>query len=271
MSVLGVIATFGFVSGMLSFETVPYYLDIPGTFYANFHIAYFYASETGFRLCGLFNEPGYFGTILALYLVASGLNIRKWENVSMMVAGILTLSAAFFLLIGSYWVLTHYKSKKMWFTFIIIIVSVMSIANYEFENQAINSTIQRFSLTNKDGIFNSENRAEAAFNNFYKSFVASDNFLTGLGGGYVAHMSLTVASYKVFIIDYGIVGFLIMFGSLLCSALHFALGNKYKVIYVLIFFLSATQRPLVFALPYFLALFGGLHYIKYQIEDPNKI
>lgn len=264
MGFCGIIAILGYITSLFPFEVLPYYLDIPGTYYINFHFAYFYASETGFRLCGLFNEPGYFGTLLALYLVTDGVKLKRWDNIIMFVAGIFTLSAAFFVLIFVYYIFTWYKSKMMWIVLAVILGIIISVANLDFGNQAVNSTIQRFSPSNKEGIFNMENRAEDAFNKFYQSFVMSEYFLTGMGSGYASKTSFSVLSYKSYVVDYGLIGTILILGSLFLSAYKFAYSNKIKVLYVFIFFLSVYQRPFVFALPYFLALYGGLLYIDYN-------
>lgn len=54
----------------------------------------------------------------------------------------------------------------MWIVLAVILGFIISVANLDFGNQAVNSTIQRFSPSNKEGIFNMENRAKMPLINF---------------------------------------------------------------------------------------------------------
>lgn len=53
-----------------------------------------------FRFNSIFDEPGYYGTIIALFLVLDNLNFQKKQNVILLAGGVLTLSLAFYLIIS---------------------------------------------------------------------------------------------------------------------------------------------------------------------------
>ena len=59
------------------------------------------------RLCGICNEPGYFGTICALILCASSLNLKKKSNIIILIAGFLTFSLAFIITLVIYLLLKY--------------------------------------------------------------------------------------------------------------------------------------------------------------------
>ena len=51
------------------------------------------------RLCGMYREPGFVGTIGALFLLGDKMSFRKWENVVILLACLCTFSLAFFVLL----------------------------------------------------------------------------------------------------------------------------------------------------------------------------
>lgn len=51
------------------------------------------------RLCGMFDEPGTIGTISALLLAARAFEIRRWQAIVLWIAGILSFSLAFVVLV----------------------------------------------------------------------------------------------------------------------------------------------------------------------------
>lgn len=53
-----------------------------------------------FRFNSIFDEPGYYGTIIALFLVLDNLDFSKRQNIILLAGGVLTLSFAFYLIIG---------------------------------------------------------------------------------------------------------------------------------------------------------------------------
>lgn len=105
IAAIGIIACLDFfVLHVLPHSIVPYYgANSGGAFYVNYILSYiiWYSGDT-FRLCGTFNEPGIFGTTMALMLVMDRINLRRWSNIILLTACCLTFSMACFaiLLIG---------------------------------------------------------------------------------------------------------------------------------------------------------------------------
>ena len=96
MSILGIIASFSFIFKLgLPYEIVPYYFG--DEYYINYYFAYLYwggSEGVVFRLCGLFNEPGYFGTVSAILLINEKLHLKRISNLLLFIAGFFTFSAA---------------------------------------------------------------------------------------------------------------------------------------------------------------------------------
>ena len=65
--------------------------------YRDYYVTSFVHIGSFIRACGFFNEPGFYGTIIALFLVIDGINLKKLDNVIILIAGVLTFSAAFYI------------------------------------------------------------------------------------------------------------------------------------------------------------------------------
>lgn len=93
---LGIVAYFDFLLGLgLPHSIEEYYIQRDNANYINYTFAYLFVEFDGIRLCGLFNEPGAFGTFLALFLILDGFNYKHYGNYLLLIAGCLTLSMAF--------------------------------------------------------------------------------------------------------------------------------------------------------------------------------
>lgn len=265
MSCGALIALVSFPLNLISYDIVPYYDErLEGHFYANFYFSYIYGSSTSFRLCGLFNEPGYFGTILALYLVSGGLNLKNKGDLIMLITGIFTFSLAFFFIIISYYFLRSWRSFNFWVSIAVISLSLICLSNFSFENASISGFSKRLSVESiKEGKLS---RTESDFDKSYSKFQNSVDYLFGIKLGSVASNNFHVTSYKIFIINYGIIGFVILYGTFLFVAVRYTHNTKSKLCFLIAFFLSVIQRPNVFNLPYFVCVFGGLLSIEYKFR-----
>ena len=93
-------------------SSVNYYIDNLGT-YRDYYVTSFVHIGSFIRACGFFNEPGFYGTIIALFLVIDGINLKKLDNVIILIAGVLTFSAAFYILLIGYAILKLVISKPV--------------------------------------------------------------------------------------------------------------------------------------------------------------
>lgn len=265
-SIFGIIGYMSFVLGIPLPNTVaPMYGDAGGS-YINYHFTYLDLSLDGLRLCGLFNEPGYFGTILALELMVENFNFRKVGNLFMLLAGILTASMAFFVLVGLYVFLNNItKPSKLLSIVVVAVVTVFVLLKANIlPQELVDHLVGRMKI--EDGKFVGDNRSSTGIDEFYESFLHSDQLWLGYGNKLPIDFE-TALSYKMHIIRYGLLGALLTWGVLLFSSLKIA-SRRWcwdKIVFIICFFVSIYQRPGIFLPFYFLILFGGLLYIdSYQ-------
>jgi hypothetical protein len=86
--------------------------------------------------------------------------------------------------------------------------------------------------------------------------------LFGYGDGYVSSLSLSgISTYKTYIINFGYLGFLLIFGTPFIIILRKSKMNIFAIAFLIAFFCSVYQRPDIFTMPYILILLGGVENI----------
>lgn len=256
------------------FRWVGYYSGNPDEQYVSYGLGFFYWNPYEFRICGHFNEPGFFGTIAALVLCADNLNFRKIGNWILFVAGCLTMSLAFFLIVLVYFVLKFLtlavKNPKLWFVVAAVLLFYFFVLpRIQTGNYTIDTFLQRFVIV--DGRLLGDNRTTDAFDALYEQFWLSDKRLFGYGDGYLKAQNVgQVLIYKVYVLEYGVIGFLLIFGTLLLNAVIRSGRNLNALYFTAVFALSIYQRPNVIRLIYFVLLFGGIANLLQQ-EQKEKI
>lgn len=258
-SFLGIIAYLSFVIGIpLPHTTVPLYGGSMGS-YINFGFTYLDFSFDGLRLCGLFNEPGYFGTILALTLIASGFNMKKISNIVMLIAGILTASMAFFILVGLYvFFVNIYKPKRLITILLVFFVSSFVLIKTGIVPQTlVDHILGRFVF--EDGKFVGDNRSSTAIDDAFTNMLKSSKVWFGYGDHLPVDQESTL-TYKFYVLQYGIIGALLTWGVLLFASLKTSKCSLPVLTFIALFFISIYQRPGIFVPCYFVVLFGGVLY-----------
>jgi len=263
MSFIGIFCYLSYILKLgVPYEVVNYYSSRFTAYYYDYKLAYLYHGVSGeVRLCGLFNEPGYFGTICALLLCIDQINLKKISNIIICIAGLLTFSIAFIVLIIVNLVL-NYINKK-WLIVLIIISTIILFfvfPNLEFNNDTINFIFRRLDFSN-DGMI-VDNRSNALTDKLIIDLFKTNYVFFGHGSGYANLNTLGVLSFKTYLLDFGVIGFSILYGLPLIFALKYSFGNRQIVIFVICFFLSVYQRPHIFNINYFILLFGGVMYMK---------
>ena len=217
------------------------------------------------RLCGICNEPGYFGTICALILCASSLNLKKKSNIIILIAGFLTFSLAFIITLVIYLLLKYLKDvRTVILTVLLTCFYLFLLPNIYTGNPTIDRFIQRMTITDKGlaGDNRTTDELEYVFDD-----VVKNKPLFGYGEGYLKTQNLKggVSSYKTYIIQYGFVGCILLWGSLLLAALY-KNKNYLSIIYIIAFFVNIYQRPNIMTLQYQILLFGGLAFINAKLR-----
>ena len=216
------------------------------------------------RLCGICNEPGYFGTICALILCASSLNLKKKSNIIILIAGFLTFSLAFIITLVIYLLLKYLKDvRTVILTVLLTCFYLFLLPNIYTGNPTIDRFIQRMTITDEGlaGDNRTTDELEYVFND-----VVKNKPLFGYGNNYIKSNNLKGSlSYKTYIIQYGFVGCILLWGSLLLAALY-KNKNYLSIIYIIVFFVNIYQRPNIMTLQYQILLFGGLAFINAKLR-----
>ena len=216
------------------------------------------------RLCGICNEPGYFGTICALILCASSLNLKKKSNIIILIAGFLTFSLAFIITLVIYLLLKYLKDfRTVILTVLLTCFYLFLLPNIYTGNPTIDRFIQRMTITDEGlaGDNRTTDELEYVFND-----VVKNKPLFGYGNNYIKSNNLKGSlSYKTYIIQYGFVGCILLWGSLLLAALY-KNKNYLSIIYIIVFFVNIYQRPNIMTIQYQILLFGGLAFINAKLR-----
>ena len=233
-------------------------IEHSNTFYPPFTNYYFFVKVNSLsefmRFSSVFTEPGHLGMISALLLYVNHYNFSDYRNVVFLIAIILSLSLAAYILLLLGWFLCYILSKKMsiaLFAKIVIVllfvVLLVQVILYYSPSGAFNELIiQRMQYDSELGI-EGNNRNDQFFMNFYNNFISTKDYFLGIGEEKVGSLFANTAnsSYRVYILQYGVLGFIILilyfysyiYGS--CSKLAFGLFA--------LFFVSFLQRPYWFS------------------------
>jgi hypothetical protein len=266
-SVLGIIAFSDFLTGGHLPHVIIDYYDYENIYYANYYFSYFSIKGDGIRLCGLFNEPGYFGTFIALYLIMDEIRLKKMGNVFLLVAGILTFSMAFFIILGLGVLFFIIKNKHYG---IIVFVSISFLTapffkNIQFENESAKVLYERV-VNIVDGTETlMDRRTDANFEQIERRFEEDNHKLFGYGTGYCSKKgAYDTSSYKRNVVEWGYLGFGLVFLVLLYLVSTETKLNGTISFFILCISISVSQRPQIFIPAYFLLYFGGINYLVAQ-------
>lgn len=274
VSVLGIIVFFAHVLSIpLPHRNVEYYTDSIHASYIDYYFGILFSELGAVRLCGLFNEPGAFGTFLALTLCAEKYDFKKKGNLILFIAGCCAFSVAFFIITAVHFILRTYQNKKVMIPLLLVVLFILFVLpQMQFENPIIQMFVSRFVF--EDGMFTGDNRSSDFIDQTVSEVLSGSNSLWGMGKGYLSFINYEsgASTYKTMLIDYGILGFLLIYGSLFVTALKQCRKNPWAINLLICFMLSVYQRPNVYTLVYFVILFGGIQHAitKTSCQQPIK-
>ena len=272
MAILGIIAFVAFIFQVrIPYEIIPYYTSNENMLYANYYFSYilFYGVNDGIRLCGLFNEPGYFGTFLALMIIIERCR-SNWRTLVLFIAGCFTLSMAFFslLVVGICLLRCSKLQMLVLFTSLLVFVFVI-LPNMQFENPVLQQVVERFQYDEKSGKLTGDNRTSDDFEKIEAEFYRSNHLLLGMGTGYchVKRGVVDTSSFRTILVEWGFLGILVTYVNLFAVAYYIAHKDKMTLVFLFCFILSVYQRPNIFMVGYYTLLFGGILFMKQQQGD----
>ena len=234
-----------------------HYLHFPGCVFRE----NIYYSPRFKQLCGMFDEPGMVGTISALILIAKKFLLKNDKTlVIVLMAGILSMSFAFYLLIVIWSILILLSNKKLRdktiCAMLIMIVIALLLRNNAILKQFIFNRLSLVNLINN-------NRTSTEFDTLFNVFLKSDTaWILGYGNNNPIFNNVDVSSYKLIIYNLGIIGFILYCGWFAFWGFFKANRNKMANILVICFLISIYQRPWILYLYFIVILFGGIEYLK---------
>ena len=266
MSLLGLLVVVSF----LVFPFLPYTIESfygensNDALYFNYTIAYLFIDNMdGMRLCGLFNEPGYFGTMLALAIVAENFNIKKPRVGIMLVAGFFTFSVAFFVTLVAFLIFRNCNRPLYLFVFMIALYFFYEVLpTLHFEDRMLDILVQRISFEN--GSLAGDNRDYIDTTLLMNDFNNSNDIVFGRGFGATKGLGV---SFKMMIVQLGYVGVFLTYGLLFFAGWKYSKDNWIAISFLLCFTINVYQRTNIFCMNYFVVLFGGLLYIKQSVNN----
>ena len=273
MSVLGIIAFLSYVLHLpIPYRNVDFYNDSFAASYVDYGFAFLFSEYGAVRLCGLFNEPGAFGTLLGFLLCADNYNLKDRKNIILFIAACMTFSVAFVAISILFLLL---KVRKQPHVIIPIIVAgvflIIMLVSFASDNPIVQVFIERFSF--EDGLLSMDDRTNDKVDKVFQAVIGGENFFWGYGTGYLHSTDVedTGSTYKTVIIDYGVLGFIILYGFVILAALKKSKKNIRAINFVVCFALSIYQRPNIYTLVHFVVLFGGIQYILSQSKNLSII
>ena len=220
------------------------------------------------RFHSVFLEPGHMGTTILMLLATQIGKWRRWYNIVMFVALLLSFSLAAYclgviLLFLRLWIL-----RRKIFLKIIALVSSLAVAvgisfvYNDGDNMLNNLIVMRLEISDTGDDFEGNNRVSTDFEREFESFMNSPDVMFGREMDYEASGN---SGYRVYIYDYGMVGFILF---LVFYFFAFRTGRDKRAI-IAAFVLSLTNfwirgYPMLFAFVY-------PYFIISQLDNMNTV
>lgn len=230
------------------------------------------------RLCGMYREPGFVGTMGAMFFFGDKLTLKKWENVVILLAGVCTFSLAFVLLLILGLLLRSVGNMKKRTNAVAStsVILALVVGYFVFMSLPLNEDTMlgvlqgRLEITAEglagDNRFGSSEWAIAAYDEFLESDLKTR--LLGYGKdprvvpGTAISIWQAVHSYKEFVFGFGFLGLALTIASFVLVVLakyrKVPKGQRWSIFALIVIFLvSIYQRYMVTNFHYYCVLFGG--------------
>lgn len=171
------------------------------------------------RFQSVFTEPGHLGMIISLLLYINKYDLRKWQCWVMLISLLWSLSlAAYVLLVIGLFLYICANSEnfiKLVFRILVVFTIIVSIGVYYYStnSDSVVSTLifSRLEFDGEHGIAGN-NRNDYDFKKYYESFEERSEYYWGIGINGFSKLSFSGgnSSYKIFIVQYGLIGILIL-------------------------------------------------------------
>lgn len=258
-----------------------------GHVYRHYFASVVYTTNTTSAFCGMFDEPGLVGTFCGLFLVSNNLinSFRvnkkrlKWYDFVMLIAGILSNSKAFYiiLIVAIILRLIFIKNTKGLLGLLVVIALIVIIINIKTDIEIINYLQNSVKAFTEFGTVQL-GRTNVGFDEAFQGFLNNDFINVLFGNGYMSSQLVTAfagsAEIRMLVYDIGFVGTLMLIIWIVMSIKQIYYYRKKMMVAALIliitFVLSIYQRQYITTIDYIVLLFGGSAYIKLNYNNMNN-
>lgn len=221
-----------FYAGVLLFSTIIYVLVILGMPIYSYQVSindpyyswgfsnslFLILPITSFpfpRFQSIFLEPGHLGMISSLMLYMIRYNMRSWQGIIIFLSSLLSMSLAAYMLLflGMVIYKLSFGNLLRTITFLLMILMTCTMAYNFFPNSYFSQAILLRLEYDEDKGFKGNNRISEDFEYYYNNkFYKTEHVLLGIGGDNISTISGEGgnSSYKVFIVQYGILGLVVL-------------------------------------------------------------
>ena len=221
-----------FYAGVLLFSTIIYVLVILGMPIYSYQVSindpyyswgfsnslFLILPITSFpfpRFQSIFLEPGHLGMISSLMLYMIRYNMRSWQGIIIFLSSLLSMSLAAYMLLflGMVIYKLSFGNLLKTITFLLMILMTCTMAYNFFPNSFFSQAILLRLEYDEDKGFKGNNRISEDFEYYYNNkFYKTEHVLLGIGGDNISTISGEGgnSSYKVFIVQYGILGLVVL-------------------------------------------------------------
>lgn len=229
------------------------------------------------RFQSVFLEPGHLGTATSLLLFTQIGSWKKWYNISLLVATLLTFSlAAYVLLIMIIFVGAWMQGKKL-FKKIAIAISVLAITTivsltYQDGDNLVNNLILSRMEVDEDGKLSGDNRVTDSFEDVYDDYVTSSDIWFGRDYS-IEEFGFGNSGYRVFLYDYGLICLLLALG--FYATMSYNPSQKRSWIAMIIvsiagFWVRATPMTFYFLIPLYAVPFMDIKMIGQEVDSTDN-
>lgn len=281
MGSLLTVSIFYFVLYILGFSlpSTPIAHEVLMYSYTNFY--FFLIDDRTFyvlipRFQSVFMEPGHLGTASVFLLLTQLGKWKKWYNVVLLIATIMTFSLAAFVLLAMVLFINAWLKHQRILPKILLIISFLGITTvgaifYNDGDNMLNSLIIE-RLVVDDGKLAGDNRVTDTFEAAFDDYMKSDDILFGRDFE-LAEFGWGNAGYRVYIYDYGLIVLLLTI-IFYISAVY---GSKDRRAIISMFFIGvasfwvrATPLSFYYFIPlYAFAYIGHQNKKLYDIKQEN--
>ena len=263
MALFGIIAYVSFTLNLaIPYSIDQYYGDNESIYYVNYGFSNIYLNDSMLRLCGLFNEPGVFGTCCALILCADKFNLRKIGNIILLIAAIFSFSLAAMLIALIYLAFISIKNRHSMSATVVLVGAFLLLASINSSNDSFEQLLSRVDLKNKT--FKDDRTNDVFEKELEKQRESTVDFLFGYGEGINKGKGVVVSSFKSNILEHGLIGSVLLYSLIFIPAFRKAKGNYFAVMFVFLLIIQQYNTNSPYTLSSFTNILCGVSYVKYQ-------